>query len=128
MKEAYYYISAIVLWFFLLWLFFFFKSPFFLALIIAIPIVLLLIGIATNWEKTHKDGYLSIKWMDSHHPLIHDRKEFLKAQPFFCDECKTFTDSLLEYCENCGTKNSLRKATKDDFKFYTKRIREDSSP
>jgi len=52
---------------------------------------------------------------DFDRPLTQDREAFLKAQPFVCDNCKKFTDILREYCENCGGKDSLRIATKDDF-------------
>ncbi|MFX0135910.1 MAG: zinc-ribbon domain-containing protein, partial [Candidatus Hodarchaeota archaeon] len=34
------------------------------------------------------------------------------------DNCKKFTDVLKEYCEYCGAKNSLRKATKEDYNQY----------
>ena len=50
--------------------------------------------------------------------LVHNRSAFLKAQPFFCEKCKTFTDTFREYCEDCGTEGSLRKATKADYKQY----------
>ncbi|MFX0141619.1 MAG: hypothetical protein ACFFDN_48725, partial [Candidatus Hodarchaeota archaeon] len=53
-------------------------------------------------------------------PLIQDRKAFLKAQPLFCVNCKKFTDIFRQYCEHCGSKNSLRKATKTDFNKYIK--------
>lgn len=58
--------------------------------------------------------------VDIHKPLTQDRNAFLKAQPFFCDEYKRFTDTIREYCEYCGTKNSLRKATKRDFNQFIK--------
>ncbi|MFX1476831.1 MAG: zinc ribbon domain-containing protein [Promethearchaeota archaeon] len=55
-----------------------------------------------------------------HKPLIQDAKAFLKAQPYICVKCKKFTDTLRYYCENCGDKNSLRKATTDDYEQYVK--------
>jgi predicted amidophosphoribosyltransferase len=55
-----------------------------------------------------------------HKPLIQDAKAFLKAQPYFCINCKKFTDTFRYNCENCGTKNSLRKATIHDFEEYVK--------
>ena len=58
--------------------------------------------------------------VDIHKPLIQNRSAFLKAQPFFCAECKKFTDIMREYCEFCGTQNSLRKAKKQDFNDYIK--------
>ena len=59
--------------------------------------------------------------VDYDKPLIQDRDAFLKAQPFFCVECQKFTDTIREYCEHCGTKNSLRKATKRDFDLHIKK-------
>jgi predicted amidophosphoribosyltransferase len=55
-----------------------------------------------------------------HKPAIQDAKAFLKTQPYICVKCKKFTDRLRYYCENCGNKKSLRKATKDDFIQYVK--------
>ena len=51
-------------------------------------------------------------------PLIQDKKAFLEAQPFICDNCKNFTDIVREFCEICGTRYSIRKATKHDFEQY----------
>lgn len=51
-------------------------------------------------------------------PLIQDRKTFLEAQPFICDNCKNFTDTIRDFCEICGNRYSLRKATKNDFEEY----------
>ncbi|MFX1572624.1 MAG: hypothetical protein ACFFB0_07740 [Promethearchaeota archaeon] len=51
-------------------------------------------------------------------PLIQDRKAFLEAQPFVCDNCKNFTDTLREFCEICGTRYTIRKATRHDFEKY----------
>jgi hypothetical protein len=62
--------------------------------------------------------------VDVHKPLIQNRSAFLKAQPYFCTECKKFTDIMREYCEFCGTQNSLRKATKQDFNDYIKSERQ----
>lgn len=66
-------------------------------------------------KKKNENNYVSKEF---HRPLIQDRKAFLKAQPFICDNCNRFTDVLREYCEHCGAKNSLRKATKEDFDQY----------
>ena len=132
MKKAYYILFIFVIFEFVLYIISIFMPPdvqsLIIALLIAIPIGLIVFlfllpyihGIYGNPYPESSDDY--------HRPLIQDRKEFLKAQPFFFDECKTFTDSLIEYCENCGTKDSSRKATKNDFKFYVKRLREDSNP
>jgi len=57
-------------------------------------------------------------------PLIQDRKAFLEAQPFICDNCKNFTDAVKEFCEICGARYSIRKATNHDFdKYIEKRQR-----
>ena len=105
-------------------------QPLMIALLIAIPIGLILFLFLLPFLPLLPPFFQGLPESseDSNRPLIQDRKEFLKAQPFFCDECKTFTDLLKEYCENCGAKDSLRKAIKNDFKFYIKRIREDSNP
>ncbi len=44
--------------------------------------------------------------------------EYLETFPYFCENCKKFTYMLREYCENCGNKDSLRKATKEDYLKY----------
>ncbi len=44
--------------------------------------------------------------------------EYLETFPYFCGNCKKFTYMLREYCENCGSKDSLRKATKEDYFKY----------
>lgn len=54
-------------------------------------------------------------------PLIQDRKAFLKFYVFICENCKKFTDKFRENCEYCGTEDSLRKATKLDFKQYVEK-------
>jgi hypothetical protein len=50
-----------------------------------------------------------------------DWSEFLKAQPFICDKCGKFTYTDREYCEGCGGRYSLRKATRTDYKQYISR-------
>ncbi|MFW9948205.1 MAG: hypothetical protein ACFFDX_15375 [Candidatus Odinarchaeota archaeon] len=132
MKKAYYILFIFVIFELVLYIISIFMPPdvqfVFITLLIAIPIGLIVFSILFTYiYGIHGDPYTAGS-ADYHRPLIQDKKEFLKAQPFFCGECKTFTDLLLEYCENCGTKDSLRKATKNDFKFYVKRIREDSNP
>lgn len=51
-------------------------------------------------------------------PLKQNWRAFLKAQPLICDNCGNFTDTPREYCESCGFRHSLRKATKKDFNDY----------
>ena len=45
-----------------------------------------------------------------------DKKSFIKTYKFVCTECGEFWDIFREYCEKCGSKDSVRKATKDDYK------------
>jgi rRNA maturation endonuclease Nob1 len=47
-----------------------------------------------------------------------DSKLFKKTYRYICDSCKEFTHTLSEYCEKCGEKDSLRNATKEDYKKY----------
>lgn len=81
-----------------------------IALPIGMPIVILIIEF---WERLYLHPLNES--VDYNKPLAQDRNAFLKAQPFFCDDCKKFSDIFRDYCEYCGTKNSLRKATKQDF-------------
>ena len=48
--------------------------------------------------------------------IILDKKLFRKTYPYICNECGEFAHTLNEYCEKCGTANSLRPADKDDYK------------
>ena len=59
--------------------------------------------------------------VDYQRPLVQDRRVFLEHQPFICAKCNAFTDTLREYCENCGAKDSLRKATKKDYDRFIKK-------
>lgn len=56
---------------------------------------------------------------DEQRQLIY--KEFELTNPYFCETCSNYTSHLMEHCENCGAKNSLRKATKKDYKGYLKK-------
>ncbi|MFX1411144.1 MAG: hypothetical protein ACFFA6_12385 [Promethearchaeota archaeon] len=45
---------------------------------------------------------------------------YLKTLPYFCESCKKFTYIFRNYCGNCGSRDSLREATKEDYvKYYT---------
>lgn len=46
------------------------------------------------------------------------KKIFIEAYPYYCDICKMFTYDFLEFCEHCGAKNTIRKASKGDYKNY----------
>jgi hypothetical protein len=79
-----------------------------IAIIIAIPVTIILVSVLDAlFQPTFKE-------YDSRATQV----EFLQAQPYFCETCKTFLTTLRETCENCGAKNSLRKATKKDYKQY----------
>ena len=84
--------------------------------IVFLPFAIGIVGFAAT------GGVFSIWFHTSNRPIDHDspltqnRKAFLKAQPFFCESCKKFTDILKEICEICGSKNSIRRAKKVDFK------------
>jgi uncharacterized OB-fold protein len=43
------------------------------------------------------------------------RKTYLKTFPYFCVQCSNFSYAFQEYCEKCGFKGSIRKATKFDY-------------
>lgn len=45
-----------------------------------------------------------------------DSNLFKKTYRYVCSSCGEFTHTLTEYCEKCGEKDSLRKATKEDYK------------
>jgi len=36
--------------------------------------------------------------------------------PYICNSCGEFAHTLTEYCEKCGTKDSLREANNNDYK------------
>ena len=38
--------------------------------------------------------------------------------PYICASCGEFSHTFAEYCENCGTKGSLRKAMKSDYELF----------
>lgn len=82
-------------------------------LIIFIPLIVGLIGfLGTSWVN------IPNRSVEHQSPLTQNRKAFLKAQPFICDKCKKFTDTLREICETCGSHNSIREAKKLDFKQF----------
>ena len=51
---------------------------------------------------------MAIKW-----------KLFKKTFPHVCKECATLSNSLREYCEFCGVKDSFRLVTKEDYLEYS---------
>ena len=38
--------------------------------------------------------------------------------PYICASCGEFSHTFAEYCENCGTKGSLRKAMESDYELF----------
>ncbi|MFX0030494.1 MAG: hypothetical protein ACFE8B_14885, partial [Candidatus Hermodarchaeota archaeon] len=38
--------------------------------------------------------------------------------PYICASCGEFSHTFAKYCENCGTKGSLRKAMKSDYELF----------
>ncbi|MFX1419600.1 MAG: hypothetical protein ACFE9N_11830 [Promethearchaeota archaeon] len=38
-----------------------------------------------------------------------------KTFPYICNSCREFSYTFSEYCENCGAKGSIRKATERDY-------------
>ena len=45
-----------------------------------------------------------------------DKKLFRKTYKFICAECGEFSHSEREYCEKCGSQNTIRSASSKDFK------------
>jgi uncharacterized OB-fold protein len=45
-----------------------------------------------------------------------DAKLYKKTYPYICSNCGKFTHSQREYCESCGNKGSIVKASKEDYK------------
>lgn len=44
-----------------------------------------------------------------------NKKLFRKTYPFICSVCGEFTHTRREFCEKCGTKDSIGKASKDKY-------------
>lgn len=92
-----------------------------LVIVISIPVVSVMLIFLM---RKHQIGYAFAhppESVDYHRPIVQDRRAFLEHQPFICAKCNTFTDTLREYCENCGAKDSLRKATKKDYDRFIKK-------
>jgi hypothetical protein len=58
--------------------------------------------------------------LNLHQKAKEKEKSFKLAFPYFCDNCRMFSYTFLEICENCGAKNTTRKATKGDYEVYLK--------
>ncbi|MFW9938036.1 MAG: hypothetical protein ACFFD5_10335 [Candidatus Thorarchaeota archaeon] len=42
-------------------------------------------------------------------------KIFRATYPYICTNCGKISNMEREFCENCGTKDSLREITKEDY-------------
>jgi uncharacterized OB-fold protein len=42
-------------------------------------------------------------------------KLFKKTYPVICTKCGSVSNSIKEYCETCGAKDSFRETTKEDW-------------
>jgi hypothetical protein len=80
-------------------------------------IVFLAVAIYATYRYKYEIENRSVEF---HRPLVQDRKAFLKVQPYFCVNCKKFSDIMREFCEYCGSESSVRNATKNDFKLYAR--------
>ncbi|MFX1571605.1 MAG: hypothetical protein ACFFB0_02570 [Promethearchaeota archaeon] len=47
-----------------------------------------------------------------------DDKLFRKTYLYICDNCHNFDHTEHQYCDKCGSEDSLRKAQKQDYKLY----------
>ncbi|MFX0138735.1 MAG: zinc ribbon domain-containing protein, partial [Candidatus Hodarchaeota archaeon] len=93
-----------------------------LVVIISIPVIVISLFFLYMWITQVGERYANPpESEDYHNPLIQDRRSFLEHQPLICDKCNAFTDTLREYCESCGAKNSFRKAIELDFERYIKK-------
>ena len=102
---------------------------FFFILFALIGITLIGIGLCYILEK---EKYISDKFQrfiqiqeelstkKHHYKNKEKKKKFTEAFPYYCNNCKMFSYTFLEYCELCGAKNTTRKAIKGDYKTYLK--------
>ncbi|MFX0033438.1 MAG: hypothetical protein ACFE8E_06865 [Candidatus Hodarchaeota archaeon] len=44
-----------------------------------------------------------------------DKKLFRKTYPFICAKCGEFSHTIRDFCEKCGTKGSIHKASKQSY-------------
>ncbi|MFW9878025.1 MAG: hypothetical protein ACFFG0_33505 [Candidatus Thorarchaeota archaeon] len=47
-------------------------------------------------------------------------RQYLQTFPYFCENCKKFTHTILEYCEYCGVKGQIRNSNDEDYRKYVK--------
>ncbi|MFX0032913.1 MAG: sialidase family protein [Candidatus Hodarchaeota archaeon] len=45
-------------------------------------------------------------------------KNYMKTFKYICSNCHKFSHTLREYCESCGAKNTLKFASKEDYRNY----------
>jgi hypothetical protein len=89
--------------------------------IFSIIVLLIIRKLLINRKKSQKFKYCLVYLVvPTKRDSLPNQAEFIKAQPYFCEICKTFLTTLREKCENCGANNNLRKATKQDYEQYVK--------
>ena len=50
-------------------------------------------------------------------------KTFRASFPYVCMNCGEFTSSEQEYCENCGTKASMRRTLREDYDHHVEKVK-----
>ncbi|MFX1375319.1 MAG: hypothetical protein ACFFA0_05870 [Promethearchaeota archaeon] len=86
---------------------------FYLGLIIYLTLVLgaVSIGIAIKEARTSIPKEERILKKDKKDKI----NKYKIAFPYYCEHCNQFTHALLEICEICGVKNTIRVAKNEDY-------------
>ncbi|MFX1235739.1 MAG: hypothetical protein ACFFBY_14490, partial [Promethearchaeota archaeon] len=50
--------------------------------------------------------------------LAQRTKDYTKTFRYICSNCHEFANTLREYCESCGAKDTLKRATREDYHNY----------
>lgn len=50
--------------------------------------------------------------------LEQQMKDYMKTFRFICSNCHEFANTLREYCERCGAKDTLKRASREDYHNY----------
>jgi rRNA maturation endonuclease Nob1 len=45
-----------------------------------------------------------------------NKKIFRRTYKFICSDCGEFSHTLFDYCEKCGSKDTLHNASRQDYK------------